>query len=215
MPESGAQVGTPDAAHSRRLQRLRRLRCRRRWFQNISAGLNSSFTVTLVGGLLLAVVSSVLQNSIAKAQRDEAKRAEDAQRKEKLAFDFANELPVTLNLIDGFKRRDVWMIANDDTSTNRYRDGRNFMETRTMYENLLDRYLAQKPVASLCNQVIGSFNSPQVPPLAESLHSNVNVMLNATNKLQVDTAFTNVNCNYKVLTRILFTELYLPDRHEK
>ena len=172
--------------------------------------LNSSFVVTLLGGILLALVSAGLQNRASKSQRTEAERAEAAQRTERLAYEFANNFPMSVNLAYRFRVRKLWLDANQYGSQERFSDGRDYVETRNLYEALLERYLTNKPAASLCNQLLGNFQSSNVMTLAASLNEKVNQLVLATNEAQAKLAYTGASTDYQELTRVAFAELNSP-----
>jgi hypothetical protein len=174
--------------------------------------LNSSFTVTVIGGAVLALLGSLLQTQVAKSQKAEAVRAAGSQRKEKIAYDFANEFPSSLSLVYRFKTRKLWLAANQPGSTNRFDDGRNYEDTRALYETVYDRYITTKPPASFCNQIIGSFPLTHIHDLAVSLNLHVNDLIKATNELQVNEAFDIANIDYQELTQAVFTELNKPEK---
>ena len=176
---------------------------------------DSPFIVTVVGGILLGVFSTMLQSRIAASQQAEAIRSETIQRTEKLAYDFADEFPMSLSLAYRFKLRLLWLGATPYNSAARFTDGRNFADTRSMYENLFDRYMAQKPVGSLCNQIIESFPSTNIDSLAVTLDANMESLIDATNESQVDTAFDLANANYRELTKEIFSEISNPRTYEK
>jgi hypothetical protein len=183
-------------------------RLRPRALKDRGVDLNSPFVVTLLGGLMLSVIGSVLQYKIAEHERSQAMRTDQSQRKEKVAYDFANEIPITLNVLERLKRREVWFIAQGfNHPTAKFKDGRTFQETRDQYEKLQERYLAQKPVASLCNQVAGCFHSVSVSDLAVMVNTNVDRMIEATNENQIDEGFRSASKAYRDLTRELFSDL--------
>ena len=167
--------------------------------------LDSPFVVTLLGGILLATLSAYLQYAFSTFQTKESIRSQAADRKEKLAYELANEFPVTLNLALRFKIRELWLTQHKGETNATYADGRSFVETRSYYEQLLDRYLLQKPTASLCNQILGSFTNAY--SAASELNSNVDLLIGAPNPRETTNAFHRANVAYKEITKIIFTEL--------
>jgi hypothetical protein len=169
--------------------------------------LNSPFTVTFIGGVVLAMLGTLLQSQVAKSGKSESIRIERSQRKQKLSYDFANEFPLSLSLAYSFKTRKLWLATNSPDSTNHFEDGRTFAETRALYETMYDRYITNKPPASLCNQIVGSFRLTNIYELAHSLNLHMDNLLLATNKSQVDAAFDHAGADYQELTKAIFTEL--------
>ncbi len=181
--------------------------------------LNSPFVITLIGGLLLGGFSAYLQYAIANAQRREAERAEHAARRVQLVYDFADKFPQTLSLADRWRQRQLWLDTNTAASTGRFTDGRTFEETRKLCDELFERYITQKPTASLCNQIITEFSPNYATEPNEAfacvqrINANIDGLLNASNQEQRLGFFAGANTTYQELTVILFEQINNPVNH--
>ena len=174
-----------------------------------AAFFQSSFFITVVGGVLLAWLPFQWQQRASDQREREAESARIAERKERLAYQFAKDFPLSAHLIGRFRKRQLWMASEETHGTNKaYADGRTFAETRDYTEKLVDQYLTLGPTASMCNQIAASFpNSAKVTTLARALSENVTAMINATNEMAIETAYAQASGNYHLLTEAVFTEL--------
>ena len=190
---------------------LGRLNADEKQESRLAAVANSPFVVTLIGGLLVALIAWGLQTM---TNRHENRKLADKlvlENKEKLAYDFASSFPLSLDLGMRFRERHLWLEQQQQKETqDKFRDGRSFEETRKYYESSLDQYLSRSPVASACNQIIMSFTNQNAKQLASDLDSHFKMLLQATNDTQLDSAFSNSDQIYQALTLEMFKELLTP-----
>jgi hypothetical protein len=177
--------------------------------------LSSPFVVTLIGGVLLALLTTGLQQGFARLEQASTQRKEVAQRRTTMAYDLANEFPMTVTMGYGFKERKIWLDARRYDSKDHFRDGRDFIETRKMCEAYFDRYMAQKPTASLINQVMATFKGTHIHDRGLALNADMDALLGATNDIELKAALSQANLNYKELTLAVFDDLNKPTPHEK
>jgi len=168
---------------------------------------NSPFMVTFLGGVIVAALTLLIQSKTAEHDKAVVFQKQKYERKEKAAYGFADEMPLKLNLALRFKTREVWLKEQPGSNAVFASDGRSFTQTRDYYESCLDRYLAQRPVGSICSELIADFQSSPVRELAAAAISNVNKLVLATNATDVRQAFRDGNQNYQDLTKVLFKEL--------
>jgi hypothetical protein len=183
-------------------------RCQR-FFAPIKAFFQSTFFITVVGGVLLALLPLQWQNRAAVHREREAEATQIAERKERLAYQFAKDFPLSVHLAGCFRKRQLWMGDREAQELNKpYADGRTFAETRDYTEKLVDQYLLLGPTASICNQIAASFpNSTNITSRARALSENVTALINATNDADVESAYNLASANYQILTEVIFTEL--------
>lgn len=166
---------------------------------------NSPFIVTFLGGLIASLITFSIQHNSAKHDAEALRVKQDYERREKVAYDFADEFPLTLNLADRFMTRQVWL--QEHTNGVFDEDGRSYSETRDYYETCLNAYLARRPAGSLCSQIAAEFRSADITFFANEVVTNISIMISATNKAQVRQGFQKCNDDYRELTKIVFNKL--------
>jgi len=171
---------------------------------------NSAFIVTVLGGVLVAFIGWGLQVMTSHHEKEMLEAKQTRESKEKVAFDFANSFPLTLDLASRVRKRSLWLEAQEKKRTKEpYYDGRSFEETRNYYETCLDQYLARPPLASSYNQVIAVFTNGLVIQYATNLFGSFNILLGATNRDQVDRTFDECDVAYRQLTKYMFEEVLM------
>ena len=180
-----------------------------RLFAPINAFFQSPFFITVVGGVSLAWLPIEWQRLASEHREREAEATQIAERKARLAYQFAKDFPLSVHLAGRFIKRQLWMGDREAQELNKpYADGRTFAETRDYTEKLVDQYLTLGPAASICNQIAASFPvSTNIATWARALNENVTSLINATSDADVESAFNLANANYQVLTEAIFTEL--------
>ena len=170
--------------------------------------LNSAFTVTFIGGIMVALIGWGLQTMTGHHEKELQEARQERDSKERVAFDFANSFPLTLDLASRMRGRYLWLKDQETKKTEqRYVDGRSFEQTRDYYEKCLDEYLARPPLASSYNQVIAAFTNSMVIGHATNLFTRFNALLLATNRTEVDRKFGECEEEYRELTKYMFQEV--------
>ncbi len=199
-----------DAILGKLRELLDRLEKPHREESKAKAFFNSAFIVTALGGVLVAFIGWGLQAMTSHHEKEMLEAKQTRESKEKVAFDFANSFPLTLDLASRVRKRSLWLEAQEKKRTQEpYNDGRSFEETRNYYETCLDQYLARPPLASSYNQVIAVFTNGLVIQYATNLFGSFNVLLGATNKDQVDQTFYECDAHYRQLTKYMFQEVLM------
>jgi hypothetical protein len=99
--------------------------------------LNSPFVITLLGGVVLALISGTLTQCNASAAKDREIALDLLHRKQNFIDTFASKIELYLNLTLGLRKREMFLAAwakVPDHGAARFSDGRTFEETRAIWE---------------------------------------------------------------------------------
>src|SRR6266568_660764 len=130
-----------DAILGKLRELLDRLEKPHREESKAKAFFNSAFIVTALGGVLVAFIGWGLQAMTSHHEKEMLEAKQALESKEKVAFDFANSFPLTLDLTSRFRSRELWLQEQARKKAKEpYRDGRSVEETRNYYETCLDQY---------------------------------------------------------------------------
>lgn len=115
--------------------------------------LNSPFIVTLLGGVLLSLISLSWQTIEKKAHLANEKISQAREIKKQIFYEYTHQIPASLYSLLKYKEREMWIRENQhkkEKARLKFYDGRNFVETRSIYEKELEAfYLKLSPFSTM------------------------------------------------------------------
>ena len=108
--------------------------------------LNAPFTLTIVGGVLLAIVSGTVAQCTANMTKEREQALELYRQKQAFVASFATNLEKYLELTWSLRKRGVFLKEwQNEPEKVRYTDGRTFDETRAKWEEDKRYWLEHSP----------------------------------------------------------------------
>jgi hypothetical protein len=144
--------------------------------------LNSTFCVTVIGGLLLAGISAFWQWRQAGAALERARIEREYDRKQTLLVEFAREFPYALILARDYKQRELWIakhLGNAGDPNFRFRDGRTFAEGRDFYEKHREKFYRGRTAQGFAARIQTTFHGTPACALAGALVHDMDALQNA------------------------------------
>jgi uncharacterized protein with gpF-like domain len=138
---------------------------------------NSSFVVTVLGGVILWALSAYWQAEQKEIEFSRDKFLREYTRKQEVMIELSNNLPYTLNLAKHYKSRENWLGTNKANAKDKnlfYPDGRNFIETRKYYEDTLQEFYKRKSVYALDAEIRSTYDNENIQKLSTDLASSMN-----------------------------------------
>ena len=164
--------------------------------------LNSPFTITVIGGVILSVLAAYFQWTLTENELIQTKKQWSYEQKKEVLKDFSGNIVHSVSVAYMYKIREVWIVENINNKTALFSDGRSYVETRNKYELLLESYLKGPTPEMLMYRILADYKSPRVIDLANKLLVEVNLMIDAKG----DRAMHMVRESYKKLN-ILYQPL--------
>lgn len=138
--------------------------------------LNSPFVVTLLGGLLLALVGGLITG----LQKEHELTVALQQKKYELHSKAVSDIETAIMLLDGICKTNAWLLANQDPAARTPR-GRNRTEVLTTHDQLWDQYRqGAKPAATL-SLIKAFFKRQDVKDRATALGNSIEEFGNTLN----------------------------------
>jgi hypothetical protein len=141
--------------------------------------LNSTFVITLLGGVLAAAVSAAWQARSAHNAFQRVVLEHELQDRRIAAKEFADGFGGALYLFNDLLMRRLWLSSHYKERSHVYPDGRRYISERTVFETLESKVYSHPIPESLADRVAVTFSSP-------TLQSDVHQLLDTLNKMIVD-----------------------------
>jgi hypothetical protein len=176
--------------------------------------LNSPVVVTLVGGALLAVISTTLTQCNAINARDREIALEKLHRKQNFIETFASKIEQYLTLTVGLRKREIFLAEwakVPEHATARFSDGRTFDETRAKWEEdkryWIEHSSGTTPLAVIYTAKI-LFPKPDIVDKLDHLEQSTDLYGRTTKFEDLVTAYNQVLDDLGEVTSILAKESY-------
>ncbi|MFT5760163.1 MAG: hypothetical protein ACI9LM_004947 [Alteromonadaceae bacterium] len=173
---------------------------------------NSNFSITVIGGLILWGVSAYWQDHVDMRRDLERKNQVINDRQVETIERFSVSFIYKLSLLREYKTREAWLIKNKNKNNKAdifYRDGRSFKETVIKYEQSLDKYLKQPSIFSLKAQIKASFSDCSILPYLPNIISNMEFIISAESSdthSKIQLSLPKIEENYEVLLENMINE---------
>lgn len=167
--------------------------------------------VTVVGGLLLWVISTAWQSS--QENRKEATRIKERIYSQQMNIinDFSQNFTYSLTLARNYKIREFYISNNINSETKQqFHDGRGFKETVLMYEKLLENYQKQTSIFTFKAKVSASFKDKTLNKLFSEIEKNVGIIIASDNYSNMKTAIIRAEEQYEKALELML-DLALKD----
>lgn len=158
--------------------------------------LNSTFCVTVVGGVLLAVITAFWQWQQSNAALERARVEREYERKQTLLVEFAREFPYALILARDYKQRELWIanhLGDADDSNFRFRDGRTFDQGRDFYEKRREKFYQGRTAQGFAARIKTVFPSTSIESLADDMVREMDALQNAKGEKANEVVTENVH----------------------
>lgn len=136
--------------------------------------LNSPFTVTILGGLLLALVSALFTHSVSQYDKERELALEQLRKKQAFVEAFTSNIERYLELTFSVRKREIFLAAwQGKPNPAAYPDHRNFEQTRDCWEEE-KRYWLDHSTSSPAGLVYSAeilFKKPAAHEKLEELYS--------------------------------------------
>lgn len=122
--------------------------------------LNSPFLVTVVGGVMITLLSLSLQQKATESREKVARQQLAQERKHQMMVEFAQGMNQFLQHAPEVKTRQIFIAKNKNDSERdnlRFKDGRTWRETLEKYEVTLASFNLMKNPDCLCAQAAAVF----------------------------------------------------------
>ena len=172
--------------------------------------INSSFSITVIGGFFLWGVSAYWQEQIDMQNNLEHKNQALYDRQVEVIGRFSDSFIYTLSLLQQYKTREAWLIKNSSKKEDAfYRDGRSFAETLIKYEQTLEKYLKQPSIFSITAQIKASFSDCSAQPYLSIITNDIESIVSANSsdtRSEIQLKLPNIEANYEVLLENMINE---------
>lgn len=171
--------------------------------------LSSPFVVTVLGGLLLFGVTSIVSQWSAKNTKDREVALEKLKRRQEFVETFATKIERYLELTYGLRKRGIF-IAEYQTSPIPYPDGRSFADTRKKWEED-ERYWLEHSTGSATGLVFTAkifFPEPVVQKKLNELATAIDSYEGATRQEDLTFAYNRVILTLENATSTMTSQLY-------
>jgi hypothetical protein len=168
--------------------------------------LNSNFTVTVLGGLLLWIISTAWQSSL--ENQKEATRIKERIYSQQMNIinNFSQNFTYSLTLARNYKIREFYISKNINAKIKKsFRDGRGFKETVLIYEKLLETYQKQTSIFTFKAKVAASFKNPPLTNLFSEIEENVGIIIDTDNYSNMKTAIIKAQEQYETALEIMLS----------
>jgi hypothetical protein len=155
---------------------------------------NSTFVITLLGGVLAAGVTAAWQARSAHNTFQRVVLEHELQDRRIAAKEFADGFGGALYLFNDLLMRRLWLAAHYKELSHVYPDGRHYISERTVFEALESKVYSHPIPESLADRVAVTFTSP-------SLQSDVHQLLDTLNKMIVDPDEDSLGTDFNMANR--------------
>ncbi len=149
--------------------------------------LNAPFTVTLLGGVILAIVSGLIAQYTTESDKAREIALEGLRQRQAFVDTFTSKMEMYFELTLSVRKREIYLNdwqGNPDRDKNPYPDGRNFEETRNKWEEE-KRYWLDHSTGSPTGLISTAkilFNSPKMRAALDTLAAYSEQYGEATNE---------------------------------
>jgi len=176
------------------------------------AFLNSPFVVTLIGGLIVGIVSQLWQQHASDLNFQRLSWVEAMKERRSAAKEYAFHMDGALYNAQVFKRREIW-LRDAKTPESVFLDGRNFKEERTFYEATAQKIYSAATPDGLVTLIQSTFTSLEVGRLAAELQTCLNNLTDATDLSALAAIFKRCNDSSDALVKAMNSEIKIMGQH--
>ena len=171
--------------------------------------INSSFAVTVFGGLVLAGVGYFLQSHAAHQEREASRRQQIQDKKYELFATASRDLESSLVLQGRLQLKWIWLAKNGAGAVDEFGYSKKdvLAETREIWKLYASM---PKPNATFA-QIKALFKNPDVGNAISALNSTADDMLSAKSENAVESYEKTIPDKLDVLTRAMGREIGKPD----
>jgi hypothetical protein len=160
---------------------------------SIAKSFNSPFCVTLLGGALAAVITSMWQSNAAHNAYQRTVLEHELQDRRLTAKEFADSFGGALYTFDDFLTRRLWIKAHSGERSHVYPDGRNLVSERTYFESICAKTFSRPTPESMTARVAMTFSSRRVQLSVLQLKTVLNKMVFDNDPQALRADFTAAN----------------------
>jgi hypothetical protein len=175
--------------------------------------LNSPFCVTLVGGVLLALISGMVTQYNAEHTRKREIALEELHQKQRFIDSFCTNIEKYLALSYGVRKREIWINAwqsQPERDKQRYGDGRTFDETSKKWEEDARYWVEHSPGSALAVIYTGKllFTNPAIAKKFDKLANNFDLYGRTTDFKILDENYDQIAGDLESVTSLMEAELH-------
>ena len=172
--------------------------------------LNSNFSITILGGLLLWGISAYWQYTVDKHKESQRKQEIVYERKLSVIEMIASKFIYSLSLLQEYKTREAWLILNkEQIDEARYYDGRTFRETVEKYEASLNIYQQLPTIFSYKASIKALFSDCTFSPHLENISVKLEEIVSSQSDLvrkTLNQRIPEIEADYEILLENMIRE---------
>ncbi|HKE95047.1 MAG TPA: hypothetical protein VKB34_12115 [Povalibacter sp.] len=179
------------------------------------SGINSPFVVTLLGGMLAALISQVWQSRASEIAYQRTVLEAALSERRAVANQFAMKFASAIYRAELLKRREIWLreaASYQDKTSGKFPDGRTFDEQRQNYEAIAERYYATETPEGLVSTVLASYSSESTRTRATQLYELLDRFMQVRKMDEMKSLYATINKEYPQLLVSMVDELKSVDR---
>ena len=176
------------------------------WFLSL---INSSFVVTVIGGLILGYITNEWQqidvaNSIAK----ETRKQQYLSKKDVLS-EFSEIIPGSLFSLQRYKQREFWIEKYVKSKNDNFisPDNRNFNETLKIYEKEQEEYFTKRLPIPVLSEIRGTFTNEEIGTSSSNLIELFASAIDSTSMKEFKKYYSMIDEKYFSLITLLSKEI--------
>jgi len=171
--------------------------------------INGNFCVTFLGGLLLGLITLILQGQIQSTQLKNKRIIELLDRKYSMIATFSNGMSQCLQSSFGMRKRSIWLNSKQysDNKLDKYPDERNFEETRNFYEEQRKNFNTLIHPDSLIAQSLVLFKTAELIDLLKKLDSIMDRYFITNDYKELKDKFNKANRLYQNIIKLMGEEI--------
>lgn len=174
--------------------------------------LNSSFIVTVLGGLILSYVTNEWQQiDIENKTKQETLRQEYLLKKN-ILNEFTEIVPGSLFSLLRYKQREFWIESCTTIKKKtdfKAPDNRNFKETLAIYEKEQENYFTKRMPVTILSKIQGTYTQGEITESSKSLIDLFKFAVDSTSMEDFKKNYSSIDDQYFLLITLLSKEINL------
>jgi len=169
--------------------------------------LNSTFFLTIFGGIIVGCISIILQARISENSERVARRQAFRAAQITVMTEFADGMARWLGCSQDVVKRAIWIRKSHHTEKRLFPDGRSFEQTRDIFEKTATDLAKLPQPDSLCAKAKAMFKAAPLHQAIDELDTQLNVYQHAKDGQTFYQAFSFIEKQYQVIVELMGKEV--------